>query len=79
MGVDLSNANLNDADLSGANLCAADLSGANLNNAHLTDANLTNANLSGARNLDQAQLDRACGQPWALPDGLRSNKECPAK
>jgi hypothetical protein len=60
-------------DLSGAILINADLGGANL-----SDANLSGANLSDVLSLTQTQLDRACGKPRALPQGLKLDKECPA-
>ena len=62
-GANLSDANLIDANLSGANLSGANLIHANLSGADLSDANLSDADLYGARNLIQAQLDRACGRP----------------
>ena len=62
---------LMDADLGGANLLRADLSGANLTRANLSKANLSKANLSGAISLEQAQLDKACGDAnTMLPEEL---------
>ncbi|MGC0389367.1 pentapeptide repeat-containing protein [Bradyrhizobium sp. USDA 241] len=86
-GATLSFANLRDATLSGATLSGADLSGvilfnadlsrANLSGASLLGATLLDADLSGARNLTQAQLDKACGNAnTKLPEGL-TIKRCP--
>jgi hypothetical protein len=75
-GVELTAANLSGADLSFANLNGANLSYANLSGADLTGANLTGADLRGAKNLIQAQLDRACGNSNKLPGGL-TLKPCP--
>jgi uncharacterized protein YjbI with pentapeptide repeats len=82
-GANLSDANLNGTHLSGADLRCAGLNGAKLINADLGGANLSDANLSGANlsdvlSLTQTQLDRACGKPRALPQGLKLDKECPA-
>jgi len=57
-GVNLSDANLNDADLSRVVLSDANLSGVVLSDADLSGANLSNANLSGA-NLSGAKVSRA--------------------
>ena len=76
---DLRNATLTEADISRARFGGADLSGADLRGADLSGADLSGAKLSDAVNLTQASLDRACGKPKALPDGLKSDKECPAK
>jgi uncharacterized protein YjbI with pentapeptide repeats len=68
----LRGASLNIANLSGANLGAANLSDADLSSANLSGANLSGANLSGARNLEQMQLDNACGNVnTTLPKGLK--------
>lgn len=80
-GARLSDANLSGAylfgaDLSGARLFGADLSGANLGGANLSGADLDSANLRSARNLTQAQLDKACGKEAKLPEGLIL-KPCP--
>jgi hypothetical protein len=63
-------ANLSGAILSGAILSGANLSGTDLRSAILSDADLRNADLSGARNVTQAQLDKACGINTMLPPGL---------
>jgi hypothetical protein len=69
-GANLNNANLPHADLDGANLYGANLNGAYLGNANLQFADLTGADLNGARDLTQAQLDKAwCGNA-KLPEGL---------
>jgi uncharacterized protein YjbI with pentapeptide repeats len=47
VGIDFTNAFLNNANLAGANLTAANFSGAVLTGADLTGANLGGANLSG--------------------------------
>ena len=74
-GADLEYANLMGAGLTevmlgGANLTEACLSGAFLTDADLTDADLTNADLRHARNLNQGQLDEACGETPLIPAGL---------
>jgi len=67
----LSHARLNAANLAGANLSAARLDHADLKNARLEEAMLSGANLRQARNLTQAQIDRAFGDEGArLPAGL---------
>jgi hypothetical protein len=73
---DLSEADLSDARLEGANLSGADLSAAlleraNFQGARLGGANLSGANLAEARNLTQAQIDDALGDPLTiLPEHL---------
>jgi hypothetical protein len=73
---DLSDADLSDARLDGANLSGADLSEAlldraNFASARLSGANLSGANLAEARNLTQAQIDEALGDPLTvLPEHL---------
>lgn len=73
---DLSEADLSDARLEGANLSGADLSAAlleraNFAGARLGGANLSGANLAEARNLTQAQIDEALGDPLTvLPEHL---------
>lgn len=81
-GADLSGANLAgfsacyDQDFTGAILRGANLSGAKLcasnwNRADLTGANLSGADLTYPLELQQAQLDRACGDlQTKLPDGF---------
>jgi uncharacterized protein YjbI with pentapeptide repeats len=69
----LANEGIND-DLRRAFLIAANLSNADLNNADLSGAELLNADLTGAnlmvaKNLDQQQLDDACGTDAKLPPG----------
>jgi Pentapeptide repeats (8 copies) len=76
----LTGANLNSANLTGANLSAANLEDANLTNAYLEGANLSSARLDGAnlsgatlntaKNLEQQQLNGACGTNARLPPGL---------
>jgi uncharacterized protein YjbI with pentapeptide repeats len=77
-GADLSGANLYDADLSGANLINTNLSEADLEVADLSGADLSGADLSGAQNLQQQQLDKACGTDAKLPPDL-TLKPCPPK
>ena len=75
-GAFLVQANLAHARLTGANLSCANLSKARLNLADLRDACLDEATLSGAdlrraRNLTQAQIDKAYGDEGSLlPAGL---------
>jgi uncharacterized protein YjbI with pentapeptide repeats len=90
-GVDLSyanltqahliSANLTDANIADVNLTGAYLAGANLTHADLTGANMTDTHLDGANlahaEIDQSQLDRACGFAPVLPTGL-TLKRCPA-
>jgi uncharacterized protein YjbI with pentapeptide repeats len=84
-GADLRGADLEHADLQNAMLLGANLSGANLANANLEGAMLLGAQLEGARIdganfnntfVNQDQIDEACGEPKALPDGLRMPKRC---
>lgn len=68
---DLSDADLCDARLDGANLSGADLSEALLDRADFAGARLGGVNLAGAslleaRNLTQAQIDEALGDPLTL-------------
>jgi uncharacterized protein YjbI with pentapeptide repeats len=71
-GANLFRANLRGASLNIANLSGANLGAANLSDADLSSANLSGANLSGARNLEQMQLDNACGNVnTTLPKGLK--------
>jgi uncharacterized protein YjbI with pentapeptide repeats len=74
------------ANLSRANLKSADLGGARLDGANLSLADLSESDefvyraLFAARKVRPAQLDRACGQPAALPAGFPSDfrlAECP--
>jgi hypothetical protein len=64
-GADLTDADLRLADLTGADLKGADLSGAKLSGAHLTGADL-----SFAKDVQQQQLDHACGIDAKLPPGM---------
>lgn len=79
----LNGANLGGANLTEANLCGADLSGANLYDADLSEVDFSGADLSyvdlsgaipwHAENLEQDQLNEACGDAVTrgnLPDGL---------
>lgn len=84
-GADLRGADLEHADLHSAMLLGANLSGANLMKANFEGAMLLGAQLEGARIdganfkntfIDQDQVDDACGQPKALPEGLRAPKPC---
>ena len=74
-GANLARANLSGVYLFGANLTRANLFGANLIGVYLFGANLTRANLFGANlrhslNLNQGQLDKACGDAKTkLPAG----------
>ena len=69
-GANLTRANLASANLSGANLTRANLAGANLFAADLFGANLSAANLRHSLNLNQGQLDKACGDAKTkLPAG----------
>jgi hypothetical protein len=75
---DLSDADLSDARLEGANLSGADLSEARLDRADFAGAKFGNVNLAGAslleaRNLTQAQIDEALGDPLTVlpPDLMR--------
>ena len=75
---DLSDADLSDARLEGANLSGADLSEARLDGADFAGAKFGNVNLAGAslleaRNLTQAQIDEALGDPLTVlpPDLMR--------
>jgi uncharacterized protein YjbI with pentapeptide repeats len=80
-GVPLSGANLGGANLSRASLNQADLSRANLTLANLSRADLTLADLSRTDlretiNLQQEQLDLACGTDAKLPPRL-TLEPCP--
>ena len=91
-GAKLTGANLTDADLTGVKLTGADVTGANLTRADVTGADLTGANLTGVKltganltrtnlakshfQVNQAQLDGACGRDAKLPAGL-TLKPCP--
>jgi uncharacterized protein YjbI with pentapeptide repeats len=85
-GTDLSVADLSGADLSGANLSGAKLSGdlshadlsrADLGGADLGGAHLSDVDLSRAINLNQDQLDTACGDENATLDSPLTIKPCP--
>ena len=90
-GADLSGADLTGADLTDADLSGADLSGAKLNDtkllgaklirtklsgADLSGAELINTNLIDAKDLTQAQLDKACGAYVKLDPGLTIKPPC---
>ena len=76
-GAVLNRVNLSGASLLNANLRGANLFGANLNGADLSGANLLNASLASAIDLKQTQLEKACGQPRALPDYFRAGFTLP--
>ena len=68
---------LTGAKLTGANLTDADLTGVKLTGADVTGANLTRTNLAKSHfQVNQAQLDGACGKDAKLPAGL-TLKPCP--
>jgi uncharacterized protein YjbI with pentapeptide repeats len=72
LGAGLQSAALSSADLQAAVLTRANLQNADLSGVNLGEAVLAGADLRGARNLLQAQLDRACGDDDVeLPEGLR--------
>ncbi len=70
------NANLKNAVFSYSDLSSARFEDADLKGAIFECTNLTNADLSKARNLTQAQLDKAYGEYVRLPNGftINSNK-----
>jgi uncharacterized protein YjbI with pentapeptide repeats len=69
--VHLTRARLHSATMTGANLWRADLTEADFWRADLTGAGLHEAVLTGAKQLDQKQLDGACGdEDTRLPAGL---------
>ena len=74
-------ADLIHADLRSATLSSATLIGANLTGATLFGADLSGADLRDAKNLTQAQLDAACGEPpkLAADSGLQwdAKRPCP--
>jgi len=87
----LSGADLSGAELINTNLIGADLSGAKLNDTKLNDAKLIRTKLSGAdlsgaelintnlidaKDLTQAQLDKACGAYVKLDPGLTIKPPC---
>jgi DnaJ-like protein/pentapeptide repeat protein len=81
----LSHARLKGANLSGANLSNARLDHADMSDVELTAARLTGANLRDARNLTQAQIDKAYGDDstrlplgLAMPAGWRKGKTKPS-
>ncbi len=63
---DLSDARLDGANLSGAELCEALLERVDFAGARLGGANFAGANLKEARNLTQAQIDEALGDPLTV-------------
>jgi hypothetical protein len=71
VGADFSAADLRGAYLIRSKLRDTTFSGADLAHARLDRSDLSGANLAHARNLTQAQLDSACGDPdTKLPSGL---------
>jgi uncharacterized protein YjbI with pentapeptide repeats len=66
----LSNTDLTQAHLDSANLRIADLRGAKLLRAKLSGAFLIGADLTSAFDLNQDQLNEACGTNTKLPPGL---------
>jgi hypothetical protein len=64
---DFSQADLRGAYLIGVDLHHVDFRGANLERTRLDRSDLRGANLERARNLTQAQLDGACGDPRTKP------------
>jgi hypothetical protein len=69
---DFRRADLGGAYLIGVDLHDADFRGASLERTRLDRSDLRGANLERTRNLTQAQLDGACGDPRTkLPPGLR--------
>ena len=75
-GANLSGADLSRAHLNHANLVGANMSGADLLAANLSDADLSVADLWAAKNVDQQQLNDACGTHAKLPPDLVL-KSCP--
>ncbi len=81
-GADLRNADLRGASLYKTDFREANLRGADFRFAHLVSANLEKAdlreaNLRGAKNLTQAQLDRACvDEKTILTKGLTRPEPC---
>lgn len=70
-GVYLKGVNLSGAILTDTNFRGANLEDANFDGAVLVDVNFASANLTGATNLEQKQLDEACGDgETKLPPGL---------
>jgi uncharacterized protein YjbI with pentapeptide repeats len=76
-GAHLSGANLSGANLGGADLGDVDLSRANLSGANLGGAHLSDVDLSRAINLNQDQLDTACGDENTTLDSPLTIKPCP--
>jgi uncharacterized protein YjbI with pentapeptide repeats len=79
MDASLIGAELMDAILISAKLIGVKLTAADLTRTSLFRADLTGADLTGVKNLDQAQLDEACGKPKVLPRGLTLDRPCPKK
>lgn len=72
VGADFSGADLRGAYLIRSKLRDTTFAGADLAHARLDRSDLSGAKLAHARNLTQAQLDSACGDPdTKLPPGLR--------
>lgn len=86
-GANLKNAWLTGADLTGANLTTADLTGvdfeyADLARTSLNCADIARAEFQDAKNLEQQQLNAACGtaKPRNLPSDLGwTSRECPRR
>jgi uncharacterized protein YjbI with pentapeptide repeats len=81
-GANLTNADLRNANLAAARLWDANLSKANLSKARLQytlldGANLRDADLSDVTDLDQEQLDQACGNANTKLPGSLTIKPCP--
>jgi uncharacterized protein YjbI with pentapeptide repeats len=76
-GANLSNVLLFEANLEGADLSNVLLFEANLEGVDLINANLSDANLRYALHLTQAQLEKACGKPAELSEGLSLDRPCP--
>jgi uncharacterized protein YjbI with pentapeptide repeats len=60
------------ANISRSNFAGANLRGVDFRNAFTYNANFENTDLSGVKNLEQQQLDVACGnEATVLPQGLK--------
>jgi pentapeptide repeat protein len=76
LAAELNYAFLFNAHLNGALLMGADLRHAVLTGVDLSSADLSKASLIDVIDLNQAQLDKACGEDAELPSGL-TLKPCP--
>ena len=77
-GADLSHAHLSQADLSQADLIGADLSGADLGGTNLSRATLSGVDLTRTKDINQSQLDAACGTDVKPPQGMTfKDRPCP--